>query len=51
LYDSVIEIVSLICIGPFSTSDSQPTLSAQYGFSVRPWFQCYAAVARSLCDR
>jgi len=25
-------------------------LSALYGFSVRPWFQYYAAVARSLCD-
>ena len=25
-------------------------LSAPYGFSVRPWFQYYAAVARSLCD-
>jgi len=23
---------------------------ALYGFSVRPWFQYYAAVARSLCD-
>ena len=25
-------------------------LSALYGFSIRPWFQYYAAVARSLCD-
>ena len=36
----------------YDASESQSVLSiwSKYGFSVRPWFQYYAAVARSLRD-